>query len=83
MVTPWDGFPSTEEILKRYADQTDRDMSAFDWYYVVACFKFGIILEGTFARACAGIAPKEIGERLHAGGLRLLNRADHIVRRNI
>jgi len=27
-------------------------------------FKMGVILEGTFARACAGLAPVETGDRL-------------------
>ena len=75
MVQPWDGFPAIEEMIAHYAGRTTRDMSAIHWYGVLACFKLGAILEGTHARACAGKAPKEIGERLHASTISLFNRA--------
>ncbi len=48
-----------------------RDLSAIDWYKVLACFKLGIVLEGTHARAFAGKAPKAIGDMLHATTLGL------------
>ena len=54
---------------------SDRDLAAIDWYVVLACFKLGIILEGTYARALAGKAPMEIGDRLHPTTLRLFDRA--------
>ncbi len=74
-VTPWTGFPSAGELVSRYAACSDRDMTAIDWYEVLACFKLGIILEGTFARACAGQAPREVGARLHAFAVGLFERA--------
>lgn len=74
-VTPWDGFPSAAELVGRYAERSDRDLSAIGWYEVLACFKLGIILEGTHARAAAGLAPKPIGDRLHATTLGLFARA--------
>jgi hypothetical protein len=42
---------------------------------VLACFKLGIVLEGTYARACAGKAPQEVGDLLHATTLGLFARA--------
>jgi hypothetical protein len=42
---------------------------------VLACFKLGIVLEGTLARACAGKAPKEIGELLHTATVQLFEQA--------
>jgi aminoglycoside phosphotransferase (APT) family kinase protein len=74
-VTPWDGFPEPDELIRHYAARSDRDLSAIGWYGVLACYKLGLILEGTYARACAGKAPAETGERLHAQTLRLLGRA--------
>jgi len=74
-VTPWDGFPKIEELIAHYAERTDRDMDAIAWYGVLACYKLGIILEGSHARASAGKAPKEIGDRLHATTLGLFDRA--------
>jgi aminoglycoside phosphotransferase (APT) family kinase protein len=74
-VTPWDGFPTADELVARYAGQTDRDMDAISWYKVLACYKLGIILEGTHARAAAGKADRETGDRLHAQTLSLFERA--------
>ncbi|MFN3725965.1 MAG: phosphotransferase family protein [Allosphingosinicella sp.] len=75
VVEPWDGFPTAEELIARYAGRSGRDVSAAGWYHVFACYKLGILLEGTYARACAGKAPLEIGVRLHRNAVRLLKRA--------
>jgi aminoglycoside phosphotransferase (APT) family kinase protein len=75
-VTPWDGFPSADELVAHYAKQTTRDLSHIHWYGVLACYKLGIILEGTYARACAGKAPKATGDQLHASTIGLLERAN-------
>jgi aminoglycoside phosphotransferase (APT) family kinase protein len=64
-----------DELVERYAQNTSRDLSNIDWYTVMACFKLGIILEGSNARAAAGLAPKEIGDRLHIATVRLFERA--------
>jgi hypothetical protein len=40
-------------------------MNAIDWYVVLACFKLGLLLEGTRARALCWPGPK-MGDRLHA-----------------
>jgi aminoglycoside phosphotransferase (APT) family kinase protein len=74
-VTPWDGFPSAEELVARYAEHSERNLDAITWYKVLACYKLGIILEGTFARACAGKAPKATGDLLHATTVGLFERA--------
>lgn len=74
-VTPWFGFPSADEIIAHYAARSSRDCSAIDWYVVLACYKLGIILEGTHARACAGKALRETGDTLHAQAIALQERA--------
>jgi aminoglycoside phosphotransferase (APT) family kinase protein len=75
VVEPWDGFPTSAELVKRYGDRSGRDVSFAGWYTVLACYKLAILLEGTFARACAGKAPREIGERMHNSVVRLFRRA--------
>ncbi len=60
-----DGFPTTDELTERYAQNSERSLTSIDWYTVLACFKLGIILEGTHARACAGKAEKSVGDLLH------------------
>lgn len=74
-IQPWGGFPSSAELVDHYRPRTTRDMSHIDWYAVLACYKLGLILEGTHARACAGQAPKETGDRLHAHTIGLFERA--------
>ena len=73
------GLPSPAELVARYAEHSDRDTAAVPWYTAMACFKLGIVLEGTHARACAGKAPKEIGDLLHATTLGLFARATTII----
>lgn len=74
-VQPWDGFPTQDELVLRYRERSTRDLSAIDWYVVLACFKLGIILEGTYARSCAGKAEAALGERMHMATLALFDRA--------
>lgn len=74
-VTPWEGFPKPEELITRYGKGSERDVSAMDWYSVLACYKLGIIQEGTYARACAGKVPMSVGEHLHERTIWLLQRA--------
>lgn len=69
------GLASTEELFDRYAANTTRDLSDITWYTVLACFKLGIVIEGTLARACAGKAEKEVGDQLHAATVHLFERA--------
>jgi aminoglycoside phosphotransferase (APT) family kinase protein len=73
------GLPGPEQLVERYARRTTRDLSTVRWYTVLACFKLGIVLEGTYARAHAGQAPMEIGEQLHTTTLRLFERAQHLI----
>jgi aminoglycoside phosphotransferase (APT) family kinase protein len=74
-VKPWPGFPTRAELIARYAEQTGRDVACAGWYEVLACYKIGCILEGTYARACAGRAPIQTGDYLHAQTLNLFQRA--------
>ncbi len=75
------GFPTRPELVARYAAKSGRDMADIDWYAVLACYKLGVILEGTHARACAGKAPKEIGDMLHGYTLWLIAYAHQIIER--
>jgi aminoglycoside phosphotransferase (APT) family kinase protein len=69
------GLAGPDELVERYAADTRRDLSHITWYTVLACFKLGIVLEGTWARAHAGKAPMQVGEQLHEATLRLFERA--------
>lgn len=73
------GLPTPGELVAHYAQRSDRDLSAITWYAVMACFKLGIIIEGTHARAHAGKAAKEVGDFLHAWALRAFIRAQRFI----
>lgn len=69
------GLPSAEELRVHYGERSTRNIDAIDWYTVLACYRLGIILEGTHARACGGRAPRDVGDLLHATTVGLFNRA--------
>jgi aminoglycoside phosphotransferase (APT) family kinase protein len=66
------------EIVAAYSAISDRSLDALDWYVVLACFKLGIILESSNARACAGLTDAAIGDRLHAMALALFARGRRV-----
>jgi aminoglycoside phosphotransferase (APT) family kinase protein len=70
-----DGLAGIDDLFQRYAANTTRDLSHITWYTVLACFKLGIVIEGTLARAFAGKAEKAVGDQLHAATVRLFERA--------
>jgi aminoglycoside phosphotransferase (APT) family kinase protein len=81
-VEPLDGFPTRREMVARCAERTQRDLTTLPWFEVLACYKLGILLEGTHARAQAGLASIETGQRLHASAVALLEEARQITRAN-
>ncbi|WP_342787239.1 phosphotransferase family protein [Actinomadura decatromicini] len=76
-------LPATDDLVATYAERSDavagRDLSSITWYAVLACFKLGIVLEGTNARAHAGKAPRETGDLLHTITLGLFTRAQGFI----
>lgn len=79
----WDGLPRRTELIAHYRQRSQRDLSQIEWYAVFACYKLGIILEGTHARACAGRAPRDMGTRLHHAACKYINRARGLMRDGI
>lgn len=73
-ITPWQDFPRAEDLIARYAERSGTDMSNVRWFSVLACFKLGVIIEGSYARALAGKAPMDTGETLHRMALRAFAR---------
>jgi len=68
-------FSSLKDLITHYGEHSNRSLEAIDWYGVLACFKLGSILEGTYARAQAGKAPMDIGKRLHENTIGLFDKA--------
>ena len=66
------GLATRGELLEAYASAGGRDLSRLDWYQALACFKLGIVIEGTWSRYLAGQAGREAGERLHRAAQQLM-----------
>ena len=73
------GIPPIEDVIARYGDQVDRDLTHLTWYRVLACYRLGIILEGSHARAFSGLTPQDIGDRLHQHTLALFAHAAELI----
>ncbi|WP_353252820.1 phosphotransferase family protein [Salinisphaera sp. PC39] len=73
------GMATPDELIERYASHGVRDVTELDWYRVLACFKLGIILEGTYARSRAGKAPPELGTWMRDRTTRLFERAHALI----
>lgn len=67
------------ELVARYAERSPRSVTGVRWYMVLACYKLGIVLEGTHARACAGQTDVQTGQRLHAAAVVQLRRAGSLI----
>ncbi len=53
-LTSLPGNLTREEVVKRYAEKSGRDVSNFLFYYVYACFKIGVIGQQIYARFVKG-----------------------------
>jgi aminoglycoside phosphotransferase (APT) family kinase protein len=66
------GLATRRELVDAYRAAGGRQTSHLDWYLAMACFKLGIVIEGTWSRFLAGQANREAGERLHASAQNLI-----------
>ncbi|MFI8975294.1 phosphotransferase family protein [Nocardia asteroides] len=73
------GLPTRAELVDCYGRVASRSVDDATWYAVLASFKLAIVLEGTYARACAGQAPAETGQILHDMAAGLLTRAAEFI----
>jgi aminoglycoside phosphotransferase (APT) family kinase protein len=48
------GFPSRDELRRRYEEKSGRDLSQLDFYVALGYWKLSVILEGVFSRYAAG-----------------------------
>ena len=74
------GLASRAELVDAYAAANGRATGHLDWYIAVACFKLGIVIEGTWSRYLAGLAPAEAGERLHASATELIELGNRVAK---
>ncbi|HEU5150647.1 MAG TPA: phosphotransferase family protein [Iamia sp.] len=72
-------LPSPAELVAHYGRHSDRDLAAVPWYAVLACFRLGVLLEGSLARAAAGTGSPAVGDALHRSATALFARARHLL----
>ncbi len=53
-VTTLPGFPSRQEVIRRYEERSGRSMRALDWYVTLALWKGVVFMEGNYKRAVEG-----------------------------
>jgi aminoglycoside phosphotransferase (APT) family kinase protein len=58
------GFPARADLVARYGAGSERDVSSVGWYQALACYRLGVLLEGTHARSTAGQADRGAGQRM-------------------
>jgi aminoglycoside phosphotransferase (APT) family kinase protein len=62
------GFPTRDEVVRRYAQRSGRDVSEIDYYYAFGTWKLACILEGVYARYTAGAYGDEQAEAARGFG---------------
>lgn len=55
------GLASRRELLDAYLAAGGRETSRLDWYVAMACFKLGVVIEGTWSRFLIGQASRDAG----------------------
>jgi aminoglycoside phosphotransferase (APT) family kinase protein len=70
-------LPTRGELIARYAVISGRELGDLNWFYVLAGFRLGVVLEETYVRALAGKAPPELGERFRTFSTNLFTAADN------
>ncbi|WP_063129750.1 phosphotransferase family protein [Nocardia fusca] len=71
------GLPGRGALLERYI-RSGGEVHDLDWYGVLAAFRLGVLLEGTYARSRRGLATPELGARFHGLATHLFDRAKAI-----
>lgn len=74
------GLASRRELLESYWTAGGRETSRLDWYLAMACFKLGIVIEGTWSRYLAGLASRDAGERLHTNAQNLIDMGTRVAK---
>jgi aminoglycoside phosphotransferase (APT) family kinase protein len=74
------GLASRRELLEAYWAAGGRETSRLDWYTAMACFKLGIVIEGTWSRYLRGKASRDAGEALHFNAQNLIEMGTRVAK---
>ena len=67
------GLATRRELLDAYLAAGGRETSMLDWYVAMACFKLGIVIEGTWSRYLIGSGQPRGGRGMHASAQNLID----------
>jgi len=74
-VTRLPGFPTREEMISRYEEQSGRSMQALNWYVTLALWKAIVFMEGNYRRALTGSTDDPYLKSFGDGVLEIAQRA--------
>ncbi len=74
------GYPTTDEVVVRYAERSGRDVSQLNWYVSFAFFKLAVILEGIHYRHSKGQTVGAGFEGVGAGVPLLISHGNEILK---
>ncbi|TPG36758.1 phosphotransferase family protein [Mycolicibacterium hodleri] len=74
------GLATRSELLEAYTAAGGRRTSQLGWFKALACFKLGVVIEGTWSRYLAGQADREAAQRLHASAMSLIELGTRVTR---
>lgn len=72
-------LPSPAELIEYYAKLSGDRLEDIGWYVVLACYKLGILQEGSWARALAGKADSRMGQIQHERAQALIEKAANMI----
>ena len=74
------GLATRRELLDAYLGGGGRRTSRLDWYMAMACFKLGVVIEGTWSRYLMGMASRDAGEALHFNAQNLIDMGTRVAK---
>jgi aminoglycoside phosphotransferase (APT) family kinase protein len=77
-VTRLEGFPSRDELIRRYEQRSGRSMHALNWYVTLALWKAIVFMEGNYKRALAGSTDDPYLKSFGDGVIEIAQRALHV-----
>jgi aminoglycoside phosphotransferase (APT) family kinase protein len=77
-VTRLEGFPSREELIRRYEERSGRSMQALNWYVTLALWKAIVFMEGNYKRAVSGSTDDPYLKAFGDGVIEIAERAKYV-----
>jgi aminoglycoside phosphotransferase (APT) family kinase protein len=77
-VTRQEGFPTREELIRRYEEGSGRSMQALNWYVTLALWKAIVFMEGNYKRAVAGSTDDPYLKAFGDGVIEIAERAKYV-----